>query len=114
MVSEVPTVSNGDVKKIDDTHMDVTIKLKSGLKWSDGSPDHQGPVMINAICDPAPARPPRADTARWRPWRTRATPSRCGTSSRHTGKRCGNSSSLTSGIYASPTRHGSRPCPGTS
>src|SRR5260370_34080475 len=38
LVSEIPTVSNGDVKKIDDTHMDVTIKLKAGLKWSDGQP----------------------------------------------------------------------------
>src|SRR5713226_7335240 len=33
LVSEVPTVANGDVKKIDDTHMDVTIKLKSGLNF---------------------------------------------------------------------------------
>ena len=55
LVQEVPSVANGDVKKIDDTHMDVTIKLKSGLKWSDGQPMTTKDLSftINAICDPA-------------------------------------------------------------
>ncbi|HEV2216111.1 MAG TPA: hypothetical protein VGV88_00940, partial [Candidatus Dormibacteraeota bacterium] len=55
LVSEIPTVANGDVKKVDDTHMDVTIKLKAGLKWSDGQPltTKDLSFTINAICDPA-------------------------------------------------------------
>ncbi len=55
LVSEVPTASNGDVKKIDDTHMDITIKLKSGLKWSDGQPLTTKDLhfTIDAVCDPA-------------------------------------------------------------
>jgi peptide/nickel transport system substrate-binding protein len=54
LVSEIPTTQNGDVKKIDDTHMDVTIKLRSGLKWSDGSPLTTKDVSftMKAICDP--------------------------------------------------------------
>jgi peptide/nickel transport system substrate-binding protein len=54
MVSEVPTAANGDIKKIDDQHMDVTIKLKSGMKWSDGSPITTADLnfTITAICDP--------------------------------------------------------------
>ncbi len=54
LVSEVPTVANGDVKPIDSTHMDVTIKLKSGLKWSDGQPltTKDLSFTINAYCDP--------------------------------------------------------------
>jgi|GEM_PF-1776944 len=54
LVSEVPTVANGDVKVIDTTHMDVTIKLKSGLKWSDGQPltTKDLSTTISAICDP--------------------------------------------------------------
>jgi peptide/nickel transport system substrate-binding protein len=54
LVSEIPTAANGDVKAIDATHMDVTIKLKSGLKWSDGQPltTKDLSFTINAICDP--------------------------------------------------------------
>src|SRR5207237_5434632 len=54
LLSEVPTVSNGDVKKIEDSHMDVTIKLKSGLKWSDGQSLTTKDISFtfNAICDP--------------------------------------------------------------
>ena len=54
MVTEVPSAANGDVKKIDATHMDVTIKLKSGLKWSDGQPITTKDLhfTIDAICNP--------------------------------------------------------------
>lgn len=54
MLTEVPTAANGDVKKIDANHMDVTIKLKSGLKWSDGQPLTVKDIefTINAVCDP--------------------------------------------------------------
>lgn len=55
LASEVPTTANGDVKQIDAAHMDVTIKLKSGLKWSDGSPLTTADLhyTLNTICDPA-------------------------------------------------------------
>jgi peptide/nickel transport system substrate-binding protein len=54
LVTDVPTTDNGLVKKIDDTHMDVTIKLKKGLKWSDGSPLTTADVKFttDAICNP--------------------------------------------------------------
>jgi len=54
LVSDIPTTDNGLVKKIDDTHMDVTIKLRKGLKWSDGSPLTAKDVdfTYKAICDP--------------------------------------------------------------
>ena len=54
LVSDIPTTDNGLVKKIDDTHMDVTIKLRKGLKWSDGSPLTTKDVdfTYKAICDP--------------------------------------------------------------
>jgi len=54
MVTDVPTTENGMVKKLDDKHMDVTIKLKTGLKWSDGSPITTADVKftVDAICDP--------------------------------------------------------------
>jgi peptide/nickel transport system substrate-binding protein len=54
LVTDVPTTDNGMVKKIDDTHMDVTIKLKKGLKWSDGSPLTTADVKFttDAICNP--------------------------------------------------------------
>jgi len=104
LVSEVPSVANGDVKKVDDTHMDVTIKLKSGLKWSDGQPLTTKDVSftINAICDPATGAASqtgwssiasvedKSDTVEV--WHFGPDP---------TGKRCGLSSPLTSGIYAS-------------
>jgi peptide/nickel transport system substrate-binding protein len=55
LVSEIPTTANGDVKQIDSTHMDITIKLKPGLKWSDGTPLTANDVKFttDAICDPA-------------------------------------------------------------
>ncbi len=55
LVSEIPTTKNGDVKQIDDKHMDVTIKLKKGLNWSDGQPLTTKDVQFTwqAICDPA-------------------------------------------------------------
>jgi len=104
LVTEIPSVSNGDVKKIDDTHMDVTIKLKSGLKWSDGQPltTKDLSFTINAICDPATGAATqtgyssiasiedKSDTVEV--WHFGPDP---------TGKRCGNSAPLTSGIYAS-------------
>jgi peptide/nickel transport system substrate-binding protein len=54
LVTDVPTTDNGMVKKIDSTHMDVTIKLKSGLKWSDGTPLTANDVKftVDAICNP--------------------------------------------------------------
>ena len=54
MVSAVPSTDNGLVKQIDATHMDVTLRLKSGIKWSDGSPITPDDMMftINAICNP--------------------------------------------------------------
>jgi len=55
LVSEIPTTANGDVKQIDANNMDVTIKLKSGLKWSDGTPLTTADLKFttDAICDPA-------------------------------------------------------------
>src|SRR6202165_120801 len=54
LVADVPTTDNGMVKKIDASHMDVTIKLRSGMKWSDGSPLTSADVKftIEAICNP--------------------------------------------------------------
>src|ERR1700736_5536803 len=54
LVADVPTTDNGLVKKIDSTHMDITIKLKTGLKWSDGTPLTANDVKftIDAICNP--------------------------------------------------------------
>ena len=54
LVTEVPSVSNGLVKQTDATHMDITLKLKPGLKWSDGSPLTSADLQftIDAICDP--------------------------------------------------------------
>ena len=54
LVTEVPTTENGMVKKVDDAHMDVTIKLKAGLEWSDGSPLTSADVKftIDSICNP--------------------------------------------------------------
>lgn len=55
LVTQVPTPSNGLVKVIDSTHMDVTVKLKKGLSWSDGQPLTTADVKFTwqAICDPA-------------------------------------------------------------
>lgn len=54
LVTDIPTLSNGLVKKLDDTHMDVTIKLKKGLRWSDGSllTARDVEFTYKAICDP--------------------------------------------------------------
>jgi peptide/nickel transport system substrate-binding protein len=54
LVTDIPTTDNGLVKKIDDTHMDVTINLKAGLKWSDGTPLTTADVKFttDAICNP--------------------------------------------------------------
>lgn len=39
LLTEVPTIQNGGVKlSADGKTMDITMKLKPGLKWSDGSP----------------------------------------------------------------------------
>ena len=103
LVEEVPSVGNGDVKKVDDTHMDVTIKLKAGLKWSDGQPltTKDLSFTINAICDPATGAATqlgyssvasiedRSDTVEV--WHFGPDPD---------GKRCGNTAPLASGIYA--------------
>src|ERR1700737_3982964 len=54
LVTDVPTTDNGMVKKIDSTHMDITIKLRTGLKWSDGTPLTANDVKftVDAICNP--------------------------------------------------------------
>src|SRR3981081_4533316 len=59
LVTQVPATDNGGVKVIDTTHMDITINLKSGLKWSDGSPFTTDDVIFtwNAVCDPATGAP---------------------------------------------------------
>jgi peptide/nickel transport system substrate-binding protein len=53
LATEIPTTQNGDVKKVDNTHMDVTIKLRKGLKWSDGQPLTANDIKFTwqAICD---------------------------------------------------------------
>jgi len=59
MVTQVPATDNGGVKVIDATHMDITINLKSGMKWSDGSPLTTDDVIFswNATCDPSAGAP---------------------------------------------------------
>jgi len=37
LLTEVPTLENGNVKVTSDNKMDITLKLKPGVKWSDGS-----------------------------------------------------------------------------
>jgi peptide/nickel transport system substrate-binding protein len=103
LVSEVPSVANGDVKAIDSTHMDVTIKLKSGLLWSDGTPLTTADLnfTIQAICDPTTGAASQTgyssiasitDTnATTEVWHFGPDPA---------GTRCGLSSPLASGIYA--------------
>jgi len=103
LVSEIPSVANGDVKPIDSTHMDITIKLKSGLKWSDGQPltTKDLSFTLNAICDPTTGAASqigfqniatiedKSDTVEV--WHFGPDP---------TGKRCGLAAPLASGIYA--------------
>ena len=103
LVSEIPSVANGDVKAIDATHMDITIKLKSGLKWSDGQPLTTKDLnfTLTAICDPTTGASSQigfqniatiedtSDTVEV--WHFGPDP---------TGKRCGLQAPLASGIYA--------------
>ena len=103
LVSEIPSTSNGDVKKIDDTHMDVTIKLKSGLKWSDGQPltTKDLSFTINAICDPDTGAASQTGYSSLSSVEDKSDTTEIwhfGPDT--TGKRCGNSAPLTSGIYA--------------
>ncbi|MGH7881841.1 MAG: peptide ABC transporter substrate-binding protein [Candidatus Dormibacteraceae bacterium] len=55
LVTEIPTLQNGMLKQLDDTHMDLAIQLKSGLRWSDGQSLTTADVKFTweAICDPA-------------------------------------------------------------
>ena len=54
LVREIPSIDNGDLKKVDDTHMDLTLKLKPGLHWSDGSDITSDDLKftIDSICNP--------------------------------------------------------------
>jgi len=54
LLVDVPTVDNKLVKIIDDKHFDITLTLKKGLKWNDGSPLTSADVKftLDAICDP--------------------------------------------------------------
>jgi peptide/nickel transport system substrate-binding protein len=60
LLREVPTVANGDVKAgVDGVSMTVDLKLRSGLRWSDGRPITADDVIftVDAICSAAlPAR----------------------------------------------------------
>ncbi|HEY1161646.1 MAG TPA: peptide ABC transporter substrate-binding protein [Candidatus Dormibacteraeota bacterium] len=62
LASEIPATDNGGIKVIDTTHMDMTVNLKAGLKWSDGSPLTSDDVIFTwqAICDPAAGYPSTA------------------------------------------------------
>jgi len=62
LAAQVPATDNGGIKVIDATHMDMTVNLKPGLKWSDGSPLTSDDVIFtwNAICDPASGYPSTA------------------------------------------------------
>jgi peptide/nickel transport system substrate-binding protein len=103
LVTAVPTTTNGMVKQIDDKHMDVTIKLKKGLMWSDGQPITANDIKFtyDAICDPDTGAVGQTgfdhissvevkddQTAIWH------------FGPDPTGKRCGMSAPLDSGIYA--------------
>jgi peptide/nickel transport system substrate-binding protein len=54
IVKEIPSTDNGDVKKVDDKHMDITVKVKPGLHWSDGSDITANDLKftIDSICNP--------------------------------------------------------------
>jgi peptide/nickel transport system substrate-binding protein len=103
LVEEVPSTSNGMVKKVDSTHMDVTIKLKKGLNWSDGQPLTANDVKFTweAICDPDTGAISQVGFDHVASmevkdnqtviWHFGPDP---------TGKRCGLSAPLDSGIYA--------------
>lgn len=103
LVTQVPTATNGMVKAVDATHMDVTIKLKKGLNWSDGKPLTVNDVKftVDAICDPDTGAASQVGfdhiaTQEVKDdqtliWHFGPDP---------TGKRCGLSAPLDSGIYA--------------
>lgn len=103
LVSEIPTTANGDVKQPDSTHMDVTIKLKPGLKWSDGSPLTTADLhfTIDAICDPATGAATQVGfdhiasiedkSSTEEIWHFGPDP---------TGKRCGGAAPANTGVYA--------------
>lgn len=103
LVTEVPTTKNNMVKTIDSTHMDVTIKLKKGLNWSDGQPLTAKDVKfsVDAICDPDTGAASQVGFDHIASqevkddqtliWHFGPDP---------TGKRCGLSAPLDSGIYA--------------
>jgi len=113
LVSQVPATDNGGVKVIDTTHMDITINLKPGLKWSDGSPLTTDDVIFtwNAICDPATGAPSTAGydhiTAMEKKSDTQVVwhfgPELTKSAKDSTGAsvyRCGLTDALSSGIYA--------------
>ena len=62
LLREVPTVANGDIKAgSDGISMTVDLKLKAGLRWSDGVPITADDLIftVDAICSAAlPARDP--------------------------------------------------------
>jgi len=113
LVSQVPATDNGGIKVIDTTHMDMTVTLKSGLKWSDGSPLTSDDVIFTwkAICDPAAGFPNTAGydhvvsidktsdtTTVWHfgPELTKSATDSTGAAT----YRCGLTTPLQSGIYA--------------
>jgi peptide/nickel transport system substrate-binding protein len=59
LATEIPATDNGGVKVIDTTHMDITVNLKAGLKWSDGSPLTTDDIIFtwNSICNPLAGAP---------------------------------------------------------
>jgi peptide/nickel transport system substrate-binding protein len=113
LVTQVPATDNGGIKVIDATHMDMTITLKSGLKWSDASPLTSDDVIFTwkAICDPAAGNPNTAGydhvvsidkvsdtTTVWHfgPETTKSTTDSTG----QPAYRCGMTAPLASGVYA--------------
>jgi peptide/nickel transport system substrate-binding protein len=113
LATTIPATDNGGVKVIDDTHMDITINLKAGLKWSDGSPLTTADVLFtwNAICDPATGAPSTvgydhissmtivSDTQMIWHFGPELTQSAVGADGKPA-YRCGLTAPLTSGIYA--------------
>lgn len=103
LVTQIPTTANGLVKQIDDKHMDITIKLKKGLNWSDGQPltTKDLDFTFKAICDPDTGvigqtgwdhiASMEIKDDQTMIWHFGPDP---------TGKRCGMTSPLDSGIYA--------------
>jgi len=112
LVAQVPATDNGGIKVIDATHMDMTVTLKSGLKWSDGSPLTSDDVIFTwqAICDPAAGYPSTAgydhvvsidkvsDTVTT--WHFGPESTKSATVAGQPAYRCGLTAPLDSGIYA--------------